>query len=511
LAVLLGFTGYTVEAAVAAKPDLSSVPPKPMREFRGVWVATVANMDWPSKPGLPVAQQKAELLDILDRAVKLRLNAIVFQVRPACDAFYLSKIEPWSEYLTGQMGKAPDPLYDPLRFAVEEAHRRGLELHAWFNPFRVRMPAGKTEPAANHVSRTHPDWVRAYGQQRWLDPSERAAREYSVSVIIDVARRYDIDGVHIDDYFYPYKETNGLGGFLEFPDDRNWNQYVATGGTLNRSDWRRKQVNDFVQTLHSRIKAEKRFLKFGISPFGIWRPGIPKQIVGLDAYEQLYADARLWLQNGWADYFAPQLYWQIQPPAQSYPVLLNWWASQNEKKRHLWPGNFAAKVPASWRAEEIVNQVRITRRQPGASGNILFNLTSLKQSSLSGALAKQVYSQPALVPASPWLDNQPPGKPRVTYQRHALGKLRISWEATGTEPVWQWVAQVRTAGKWTTDIVPNHVTSRELSRLTTRKTDLIAITAVDRCGNASATISIDITRSEPKSNRDSSPTAPPRP
>ena len=181
-------------------------PPLPLREFRGVWVATVNNIDWPSKPGLPSNQQKSELLALLDRAAQLRFNAVLLQVRPACDAFYASPLEPWSEYLTGQMGRAPQPYYDPLEFAVSEAHERGLELHARFNPFRARHSTGRTAVSSNHVSRLHPAWVHSYGNQLWLDPGEKAARDYSIRVILDVVRRYDIDGVHLDDYFYPYPE-----------------------------------------------------------------------------------------------------------------------------------------------------------------------------------------------------------------------------------------------------------------------------------------------------------------
>jgi uncharacterized lipoprotein YddW (UPF0748 family) len=469
-------------AAPARTPDLSAVPPKPMREFRGVWVATVSNMDWPSKPGLPVATQKAELTDILDRAVKLHLNAVIFQVRPACDALYASRLEPWSEYLTGQMGKAPEPAYDPLAFVIEEAHRRGLELHAWFNPFRARMPGAKSEVAANHVLKAHPDWVRAYGQQRWLDPSERAAREYSLGVILDVTRRYNIDGVHLDDYFYPYKEKDDARNQIDFPDDRNWKQYLASGGKLSRGDWRRQQVNDFVQTLYTRVKAEKPFVKVGISPFGIWRPGFPPQITGLDAYDQLYADARLWLQNGWADYFTPQLYWQIQPPVQSYPALLAWWAGQNEKKHHLWIGNYSGRVPSAWRPQEIVNQVHLTRRQAGASGNIFFSMTSLKNKGLADPLGK-LYWQPALAPASPWLDSQPPGKPKVAWEHALFSKPRVRWEGSGPETAWLWVLQLRTNGRWSTEIIPGREFSRSLPHSIARATDLAAITAVDRCGN----------------------------
>lgn len=486
------FAGWMhLQAQSQLKPDLTVVPPKPMREFRGVWVATVSNKDWPSKPGLSVAQQKAELIDIFDRASRLRLNAVIFQVRPSCDALYASKLEPWSEYLTGQMGNAPEPFYDPLAMAIDEAHKRGIELHAWFNPFRVRMPGGKSAPASNHVSRVHADWVRSYGQQRWLDPSEPAAQQHSLAVILDVLRRYDVDGIHIDDYFYPYKEKDAAGNLLNFPDEPNWRRYQAGGGKLDRSDWRRQHVNQFVQTLYTRIKAEKSAVKFGISPFGIWRPGNPKQITGLDAYEQLYGDARLWLQNGWLDYVAPQLYWQIQPPAQSYPVLLNWWASQNDKKRHLWVGNYSGKVPESWPAEEIVNQVRLTRRQPGASGNIFFNMTSLKNTRLAKSLSERLYQQPALVPSTPWLDNQPPAKPIATTTAHALGKLRINFQAGDAETPHLWVLQTRTDGRWNTEILPGRDKSHELGRLEARKSDLIALSAVDRCGNLSSTTVID--------------------
>ena len=184
------------------------VPPLPLREFRGAWVASVGNIDWPAKPGLPVAQQKTDLLALLDRAAQLRLNAIIFQVRPACDALYASKLEPWSEYLTGELGRAPMPFYDPLEFAVAEAHRRGLELHAWFNPFRARHPSAVSPLASNHVSRRQPQWVRTYGRSLWLDPGERGAQDYSLSVVLDVVRRYNVDGVHIDDYFYPYPEID---------------------------------------------------------------------------------------------------------------------------------------------------------------------------------------------------------------------------------------------------------------------------------------------------------------
>ena len=284
-------------------------PPAVAREFRGVWLASVKNIDWPSRPGLAVAQQKAELLALLDRAKQLQLNAVLLQVRPSCDALYASKLEPWSEYLTGQMGQAPSPFYDPLTFAVEEAHQRGLELHAWFNPYRARHAAALSPVSANHVSRTHPQLVKPYAKSYWLDPGLREVQEHSLNVVKDVAQRYDIDGVHFDDYFYPYPEKDEKGRPLPFPDWASWKQYQDGGGRLGREDWRRENVNLFIVRVSQSVKAIKPWVKFGIAPFGIWRPGHPSQIRGLDSYDVLYADSRKWLRDGWVDYLAPQLYW----------------------------------------------------------------------------------------------------------------------------------------------------------------------------------------------------------
>jgi len=483
LLVSLLFSVSPFPCANAAYVAANIIPPAPMREFRGAWVATVGNIDWPSKAGLSSEQQKAELLSILDRAVHLKLNAILLQVRPACDALYVSTLEPWSEYLTGRMGQAPTPSYDPLSFAVEEAHRRGLELHAWFNPFRARHLNARSAPAANHISKTRPQWVRQYGKALWLDPGESAARDYSIRVVLDVVRRYDIDGVHLDDYFYPYQEEDAAGNPLAFPDWPSWKHYQETGGKLSRNDWRRANIDGFVERLYQSIKAEKPFVKFGVSPFGIWRPGFPEQIRGYDAYEKIYADSRKWLVNGWGDYFAPQLYWNIDPPEQSYPVLLKWWADQNVRKRHLWPGNALSRSGRT--AEEILNQVRLTRKQPGATGNVFWSFKSFlgNRGNIVEALSREVYSQPALVPASSWLDNTPPGIPRLTVANEASGRVKISWHASTAEPVWLWMLQTKAGNEWRLEILPGRQNAQSLARNVLP--EVIVLRAIDRCGNAS--------------------------
>lgn len=499
LLLLVSFPVWSVDTSNAA------TPPPPTREFRGVWIATVLNIDWPSQPGLTTEQQKAELIAMLDRAVKLKLNAVVFQVRPACDALYASPYEPWSESLTGQMGKAPEPYYDPLAFAVEEAHKRGLELHTWFNPYRARHAKAKSEISANHISFTHPEWVKQYGQYLWLDPGEKAVQDYTVDVILDVVRRYDIDGVHIDDYYYPYPEQDYNKKAIDFPDEPSWQTYRRWGGLLSRSDWRRENVNRFIKRLYGAIKKEKIWVKFGISPFGIWRPGYPAQTTlngfeVFDPYKEIYADSRKWLVKGWLDYFSPQLYWKIEHPNLSYPVLLNWWIEQNTKRRHIWTGNYTSQVagdsPKAWPADEILYQIRVTRGNSGATGNIHFSMKPLMQNSegISDLLAKELYTRPALVPASPWLSDTAPDKPNLTIQKNETsGEIQLTWKPTGTEKVWLWVIQTRIGSEWTTLVLPGEQTSYLFnSNDFKERVESVAVFAVNRYETSGSPVIVDL-------------------
>ncbi|MFT5409060.1 MAG: uncharacterized lipoprotein YddW (UPF0748 family), partial [Verrucomicrobiales bacterium] len=273
----------------------SSVTPPPLtREFRGAWVASVFNIDWPSRAGLSATRQKAELITILDKAKSLNMNAIILQVRPACDALYKSPYEPWADWLTGTMGQSPG--YDPLQFAVQEAHARGLELHAWFNPFRALASAKRTA-SSGHVTKRNPSWIRRFEGKVWLDPGLPEVRSYSAKVIMDVVARYDIDGIHIDDYFYPYPKNSSARPAPEFPDEATHRRY---GRGKDRHDWRRSNIDSFVGGLYSSIKRKKPWVKFGISPFGIWRPGHPSNVKAhLDSYSMIFGDSRSWLRNGW--------------------------------------------------------------------------------------------------------------------------------------------------------------------------------------------------------------------
>ncbi len=450
-------------------------------------MATVANIDWPSTNGLTTAQQKAELVAILDRASELKLNTVILQVRAACDAFYPSSIEPWSEYLTGVMGRAPRPFYDPLAFAIEEAHKRGLELHAWFNPYRARQAAAKSPIAPTHISRTHPEYVRRYGKSLWLDPGEPAAREYSLRVILDVVKRYDIDGVHLDDYFYPYSEQDAGGKDLDFPDEASWRRF-GQGGRLSRDDWRRDNVNVFIRRLYESIKASKPWVKFGVSPFGIWRPGQPSQIQGFDAYAKLYADSREWLVRGWVDYFAPQLYWSIAKPAQSFPVLLKWWSEQNVQGRLLAPGMDCTKAGRQWPASEIANQIGIARSQKGVSGQVCWDMKALMRGGggLDAVLTRTLYAQPALPPASPWLSHAIPAKPGIAATR--AGR-RVNWSAETSDAISLWVVQMRRGLAWSTRILPKGERSLWLPKA---RPEVISVTAVDRYGNASVPCVVEL-------------------
>ena len=352
------------------------------REFRGAWIASVANIDWPSRPGLSADKQREEALGLIRIARSIGLNALILQVRPAADALYPSELEPWSEYLTGEQGRSPRPWYDPLAFWIEEAHRAGLELHAWFNPYRARHPTARSPLAPAHVANRQPGVVKPYGEYLWMDPGQPAAADLALAVILDVARRYDADGVHVDDYFYPYPAKSPGGEPLPFPDDDSWNAYRATGGALSRPDWRRSNVDAFIERLYREVRRENPRLRVGVSPFGIGRPDRrPAGVAGFSQYDEIHADVERWLEQGWMDYLAPQLYWRASSPGQPFATLLAYWQSQNPRGRDVWPGLFTSRIDGSadsWTPDEIVGQIALARAL-GATGHIHFSISALAQ------------------------------------------------------------------------------------------------------------------------------------
>lgn len=392
-------------------------PEQPLnREFRAAWVATVANIDWPSKPGLDPSAMKAEMTAILDKAENLGLNAIVFQVRPSADALYLSPYEPWSYFLTGEQGKGPADGHDPLQFAIEEAHKRGIEMHVWLNPYRANHPTQKGPLHPSHIAATNPELAPKYGTFLWMDPGQEFVQDRSYAVFMDLVERYDLDGLHIDDYFYPYPIREN-GKEVPFPDEASFQKALQAEPKLKRDEWRRRNVNRFIRRVYSGIKRRKPWVKFGISPFGIYRPGIPAGIkAGVDQYGQLYADAKLWLELGWCDYFTPQLYWPIAQEAQSFPKLLNWWHTVNPKKRHIWPGQFTSRLNPSdgnWKAQEVVDQIDLVRKKGGSTGTVHFSFKAFMNdwNGINRALTEGPYKTKAAVPASKWLDGKAPREP----------------------------------------------------------------------------------------------------
>ncbi len=437
-------------------------PPMIAREFRGAWVASIYNIDWPSSPGLSAARQQAELRAILDKLVALKMNAVIFQVRPQCDAVYQSSIEPWSSNLTGTMGRSPG--YDPLAYCIREAHARGIEVHAWFNPFRA-LSNSSQQVASNHVTRVAPHITKRFGSMVWCDPAHPDTRARALNVILDVVRRYDIDGVHLDDYFYPYPS-----GSLRFADGKSPAQ-------------RRAYVDGFVSNLYSAVKRQKPWVRVGISPFGIWRPGVPAGIeAGIDSYEQLAGDSRKWLKNGWVDYLAPQLYWRISPRKQSYTALLEWWRQQGS--RPVWPGIASARIGGSEDgrpASEITNQIDLSRRiGKNWNGHIHWSAKSLMKN--QGGIANRLagsYTQPAAVPPMPWVNSKSPAAPGVSASVSGNGTA-IRWQAAGgTAKI---AVQARTGGSWRTV----RIGPASANNITIPRAEIIAVTAFDRYGNASA-------------------------
>lgn len=505
--------GFLLAGAPLGAQQRPQAPPPVAREFRGAWVASVANIDWPSKPGLSTWEQQAELIAILNRAVHLNLNAVLLQVRPAADALYDSPYEPWSAYLTGLEGRAPEPYYDPLKFAVGEAHRRGLELHAWFNPYRARHASATSVSARTHISVARPELVRTYGRYLWMDPGEPAVIQQTLRVMLDVVKRYDVDGIHIDDYFYPYPEIGRDSLPVPFPDSSSYGAYRKRGGALALDDWRRHNVDTLIAQLYRSTKALKPWVKVGISPFGIWRPGYPASIAGFDSYAKLYGDSRRWVREGWLDYNTPQLYWPIAQTAQSYPVLLRWWMEENVKGRHVWPGHNSSRAAGTvWPPNELIDQVRATRNA-GATGDVYFSMRSLmpatgarrdsvlvgvatqppsvnRAAALGDRLRDSVYAEPALIPASPWLvRGNRPGRPGAVVIAEASREYAVRLTPTGTASVAWWTVRALNAdGSWQTWVIPGAQRSLVVAPNGAPRPTRVVVTAVDRYGMESVAV-----------------------
>ena len=384
---------------------------QPEYEFRGVWIATVDNIDWPQRGMHTVYSQKAEFIRQLDQAQKNGLNAVIAQVRPAADAFYPSSLEPWSEWLTGVQGRSPSPYYDPLQFMIEETHKRGMEFHAWLNPYRANFNIRSASIARNHITRVHPEWFLKYGDTKYFDPGNKQAQQHVLKVVKDLVKRYDIDAIHMDDYFYPYR----IGG-KEFPDNAS---YKKSGSKLSKDDWRRSNVDTIIKALNTVIKAEKPYCKFGISPFGVWRnkemdPEGSNTKAGQTNYDDLYADILLWLEEGWVDYVAPQLYWEIGHKLADYQELINWW-SQHSYGRHIYIGHGIYRSNernAAWKnPNELPNQLKLLRQTPNVKGSIYFSSTSFDRNpnGWNDSLRNNYYKTPALIPEMDWLPKKENG------------------------------------------------------------------------------------------------------
>lgn len=404
----------------------AQLPPK--RELRAVWIATVENIDWPSRRGLSTEQQKQEFTAILDQQQRNGINAVVVQVRPATDAFYPSPYEPWSEYLTGVQGQAPNPYYDPLQFMVEETHKRGMEFHAWFNPYRAVFSVSRSSVAPNHITRLKPQWFVVYENKKYFDPGIPEVRDYVTMVIRDVVKRYDIDAVHFDDYFYPYRVPG-----KEFPDNSSYRLY---GNNMMRDDWRRANTDAIIKMLSVAIKAEKPWVKFGVSPFGVWRnrdkdPEGSYTKGGQTNYDDLFADILKWLKNGWIDYVAPQIYWERGHRLADYEILLNWW-SQHGYGREVYVGHGVYRLGsnAAWKnPNELPAQIEEARTLNTIQGSIFYSAASFRGNPLGieDALRTRLYKYPSLRPVMSWLPKQTPEAPYFIDAFERPGGLEIHW------------------------------------------------------------------------------------
>ncbi|MBS1639941.1 MAG: family 10 glycosylhydrolase [Bacteroidetes bacterium] len=405
----------------------AQTPPK--FEFRAVWVATVENIDWPSKKGLSVEEQKAEFIHLADMHKQNGMNALIVQIRPTADAFYPSQYEPWSEYLNGTQGLSPTPYYDPLQFMIDETHKRGMEFHAWLNPYRAVFRINKSTVSPTHITKIHPEWFFTYNNQKIFNPGLPEVRQFVASVVKDIVSRYDVDGIHMDDYFYPYKDGKGT----DFPDNKAFEKY---GNGLSKDDWRRSNCDSIIKLLDETIKSTNPRVKFGVSPFGVWRnkskdPDGSNTKAGIGNYDDLYADILLWLKKGWIDYAAPQLYWEIGHKLCDYTVLLDWWGKHTYGRQMFIGHGIYRSLETSERSvawknpNELPNQIKLLRNNKNIDGSIYFNSKNFDKNpnGWSDSLRLNYYALPAIVPPMPWIDSIAPEKPILQKVKKQLYKI----------------------------------------------------------------------------------------
>lgn len=494
--------GHTMPLPIKKTDEPIKIKNEPKREFRGAWIATVENIDWPSAPGLPVDQQKKELTSLLDFLQDAGINAVMFQIRPAADAFYAKSREPWSKWLTGVQGQAPNPAYDPLDFAITEAHKRGMELHAWFNPYRASTDNKYSTLSPTHISNIKPEWFFIYGGMKLFDPGIPEVRDYIVKVFLDVVDNYDIDGVHLDDYFYPYRIEGQT-----IKDAQTFKTYGAGFDDIN--DWRRHNVDTLIEMLSDSIHKHKPRMKFGISPFGVWanKSNNPEgsDTHGLPSYYELYADSRKWIKEGWLDYITPQIYFAIGDRSVSFDKLLDWW-SDNTYDRHLYIGMAAYRIGEHKKGSKfkdpaaMPNAIKYLRDNPRVQGSVYFSAKSLQNDPLgfTDSLKNNYYKFAALPPPMLWLDSIPPNPPlnftaTVTPQKAVQLQWNAPLPAKDQEPVYGYViyrfddtAKVDIENpKNILDIKYDSGTSYTDDSVEKGKSYLYVITALDRLKNES--------------------------
>ena len=471
----------------------------PKREFRAVWMATVKNIDWPSVPGLSTEEQKNEYRNTLDYHQLNGINAVIMQVRPSADAFYKSKLEPWSRYLTGVSGQAPDSFYDPLTFMIDEAHDRGMEFHAWFNPYRAIVDMEEFPEDSTNMFYQKPEWFVEYGSRMYFDPGIPEVQTYTTEIIKDVVERYDIDAIHFDDYFYPYR----IAG-VEFPDSVSFENHGGDYNAEFKDDWRRQNVNTVIQMLSDTIKSVKPWVKFGISPFGVWR-NIADDVRGSDSeagqtnYDDLFADVLLWMDSGWIDYILPQLYLHIGHPKLDFEKVLHWW-NDLDYDGHLYAGHAVYRAgnvneDSVWmNPSEIPDQIRMTRKMSDVLGGAHFSSKSFAQNILgiSDSLRTDLYATKALIPTMPWLDDEAPVSPSGLIIQNEPDGVFLEWNSNDTTS--KYYAIYRFEGKKIGDF-ENGANIQAIQRANTafykdravrkRKKYTYAITAIDRLYNES--------------------------